>query len=86
MILAAGFGVGEILWSLFWFYLFLMWMMLVFFIFADIIRNDEMAGMTKALWAFAIIFLPYLGVFLYIIVNGRTMSRRQERYARSPFA
>lgn len=83
MIIAAEFGVGEVLWSLFWFYLFMMWVMLVFFIFADIIGNDEMDGMTKALWALAIIFLPYLGVLMYIVINGRSMGARQNRYARS---
>jgi hypothetical protein len=84
MILATGFGVGEILWSLFWLYLFMMWVVLVFFVFADIIQNDEMNGIAKATWTFAIIVMPYLGVFMYIIVNGRTMSRRQNRYTRLP--
>ncbi|MFW2382905.1 MAG: PLDc N-terminal domain-containing protein [Acidimicrobiales bacterium] len=83
MIIAAEFGVGQVLWSLFWFYLFMMWVMLVFFIFADIIGNDEMDGMTKALWALAIIFLPYLGVLMYIVVNGRSMGARQNRYSRT---
>jgi hypothetical protein len=85
MIVAAEFGVGQVLWSFFWFYIFLMWIMLVFFVFADIIRDHEMPGMAKALWAFAIIFLPYLGVFVYIIVNGESMSRRHNQAVRSRY-
>ncbi len=80
-----AFGVGQVLWSLFWFYLFAMWVMLLIFIFADIIRDHEASGLTKALWALAIIFLPYVGVFGYIIVNGESMSRRHNRYVRSPY-
>lgn len=84
--IVAAFGVGEVLWSLFWFYLFAMWIVLVLVVFSDIIANDEMDGMAKALWALAIIFVPYLGIFLYLVVNGREMGRRHNRYASSPFA
>ena len=32
---------------------------------------------SKALWTIGIIFLPYLGVFLYLIVHGSGMAQRQ---------
>ena len=78
MLLAAEFGVGQVLWSLFWFYLFAMWIMVVFFVFADIFRND-LPGSAKALWAVVIIFVPYLGVFGYIVAHGQSMGRRAQR-------
>ena len=80
-----AFGVGQVLWSLFWFYLFAMWVMLVLTIFSDIVMNHEMSGMTKALWAFTIIFLPYLGAFMYLIVNGQSMSHRHNKSFRSHY-
>ena len=77
MLLAAEFGTGQVLWSIFWFFLFFMWIWLVITIFADIIRNHEMGGWAKALWVVFVIFLPLLGVLVYLIVNGSKMTERQ---------
>ncbi|MFW2382911.1 MAG: SHOCT domain-containing protein [Acidimicrobiales bacterium] len=77
---AAEFGVGQVLWSIFWFFLFFIWIMLVFQVFGDIIRS-EMSGMSKALWAAFIIFVPYLGIFMYLIVNGSAMGERNVQRA-----
>ena len=61
-----------------------MWIMLVFFVFADIIRSDDLPGTAKALWAGVIIFLPYLGVFAYLVARGENMSRRHDPYRSYP--
>ncbi len=81
MLLAAEFGTGQVLWSIFWFFLFFMWIMLVFNIFGDIIRSDDLSGVSKAVWAAFIVFLPYLGIFVYLIVRGDKMASRQMRAA-----
>lgn len=80
MLLAAEFGTGQVLWSILWFFLFVMWFMLVFSIFGDLIRSD-MSGWSKALWTVAIVFLPFLGIFFYLIVNGSKMGERSARAA-----
>ena len=74
--LAAEWGVGQMLWSILWFFLFVMWIWLVISIFADIIRAQDLSGWAKALWSVLIIFLPFLGVFIYLIVNGDKMNER----------
>lgn len=79
MLVAAEFGTGQVLWSIFWLFLFVMWFSLVISIFGDIIRADDMSGLSKAMWSALIIFLPYLGVFLYLIVNGDMMGARSAR-------
>ena len=76
MVLAAEFGSGQVVWSIFWFTLFFVWIWLLISIFADIIRSGDLSGGAKALWAIGIIVLPYLGVFLYLIVRGGTMQDR----------
>ena len=75
----AEFQVGQVFWSLLWFFLFFMWIMLVFSIFGDIMRSDDMSGVAKAIWAIVIIFMPFLGVFIYLIARGDKMGARQER-------
>ncbi len=77
MLLAAEFGTGQVLWSLLWFFLFFVWIMLIFTIFADIIRSQDMGGWGKAIWAIFIIFLPFLGIFVYLIARGGGMAERQ---------
>lgn len=82
MLLAAEFGTGQVLWSIFWFFLFLMWIMLVISVFGDIIRSDDLSGVAKALWAALILFLPYLGVFLYLIARGGKMAQHADDASR----
>ncbi|MEZ5383337.1 MAG: SHOCT domain-containing protein [Microthrixaceae bacterium] len=76
MQLAAEFGTGDVFLSILWFFLFFIWIMLIFQIFGDILRSD-MSGGSKALWSVLIIFLPYVGVFAYLVVNGSNMAERQ---------
>lgn len=81
MLTATEFGTGQVLWSLVWFFLFFVWIMLIFSIFGDIIRSDDLSGVGKAVWAAFIIFLPFLGIFMYLIVRGNKMSSRQMTFA-----
>jgi len=76
MVIASEFGTGQVLWSFLWFFLFFMWFWLVISIFSDIIRSRDLSGWGKALWSIAIIFVPFLGVFMYLIVNGDKMNGR----------
>ena len=81
--LAAEFGTGQVFWSILWFFLFFVWIMLIFTIFGDIIRSDDMGGGAKALWSIFVIFLPFLGIFMYLIVRGGSMGERQLKAAKA---
>ena len=83
MQLAAEFGTGQVFWSILWFFLFFVWIMLIFQIFGDIIRSDDMGGAAKAIWSIFIIFLPFLGIFIYLIVRGKSMGERQIKAAQA---
>ena len=75
----AEFGTGQVLWSMLWFFLFLIWIWLLIVVFADIFRSSDLSGWGKALWTLFIIVLPYLGVFVYLIARGGTMQERPAR-------
>jgi hypothetical protein len=77
--LAADFGTGEVLWSFLWFFLFIIWIYLLIFIFSDIFRSEDLSGWGKALWTILIIFLPYIGIFAYLIARGGKMAERQAK-------
>jgi Short C-terminal domain/Phospholipase_D-nuclease N-terminal len=79
MVLAAT-GSGYPLLSLFWTMLilfgFVLWFWLLIVIFSDIFRRD-LSGWGKAAWSIFVIVLPYLGVFVYLISQGRGMAERR---------
>lgn len=72
----ATFAVGQVLWSMLWFFLFVMWIMLVFSVIGDLFRDHETSGVAKVLWVIVMFAIPYLGVFLYIIIRGKGMAER----------
>jgi hypothetical protein len=73
MLLAAEFGTGQVFWSMLWFFLFFIWIMILFQVFADIFRSDDLSGWGKALWSIFVIIVPFLGVFIYLIARGHKM-------------
>ena len=60
-------------WSTLIFFLWIMWFFLLFRILADIFRSHDLGGFAKTLWIIFVIFLPFLGVFVYLIARGNEM-------------
>jgi ABC-type multidrug transport system fused ATPase/permease subunit len=77
----AEFGTGQVFWSMLWFTLFFFWIWTVIMVFSDVFRSDDLSGWGKALWTIFIIFLPFLGVFVYLIARGNSMQERSMREA-----
>src|SRR3954464_5392012 len=80
--MVAAFGTGQVFWSMVYFFLFFIWIWLLITIFADIFRSDDLSGWGKALWTIFVIFLPYLGVFVYLIARGQKMGEHAVRDAK----
>ena len=79
--LLAEFGTGQVFWSMLWFFLWFIWIWMLIAVFGDIFRSPDLSGWGKALWSIFIIFLPYLGVFVYLIARGRKMSEHAAQAA-----
>lgn len=65
----------DLFWSMLWFFMFIIWLMLLFRVFGDIFRSD-MSGGGKALWVVFVIIVPFLGVLIYLIAHGGDMQQR----------
>src|SRR6478672_6310621 len=78
--LANEFGTGQVFWSMLWFFLFFIWIWLLIVVFSDIFRSHDMGGFAKFLW---VIFVPYLGVFVYLIARGHKMSEHAMEAAKA---
>src|SRR3954452_1175657 len=83
MLLAADYPFLDVFWTMVIFFAWVCWIMLLFRIFGDIFRRQDMGGGGKALWTIMVIILPFLGVLIYLIVNGRHMGERDLEHARA---
>lgn len=72
----------NVFWTMLWFFLWIMWLFLLFKVITDIFRDHELNGWAKAGWLIFCILLPYLGVLVYVIARGKSMSQRDIKQAR----
>ena len=73
----------DALWTIFVFFLWILWFFLLFKIIFDVFRRHDVGGGKKVLWLIFILFVPFIGVFAYIIANGDDM-RYAERVKHDP--
>ena len=74
--LAADYPFLDVLWTMFIFFLWIIWFWLLFTVFVDVFRRHDISGGKKALWLIFVIILPFLGVFVYIISQNDGMTQR----------
>jgi type VI protein secretion system component VasK len=75
-VLAASYPFLDVMWTMFVFFLWVLWFILLFRVFGDIFRRHDLSGGGKTLWIIFTIILPFLGVFIYIISQGDEMAKR----------
>ena len=68
---------GEVLLWSFWFFIWVAAFMIWFRCIFDMFGDRELSGWAKAGWALVLIFVPWLGALIYLIVRGRSMTERQ---------
>jgi ABC-type multidrug transport system fused ATPase/permease subunit len=75
----SGVGTGEfLLWMLEIFaFVLLFWMLFV--VLTDIFRRHDIHGGLKAFWIVFVIFLPLLGILVYVISQGHGMAQRAQQ-------
>ena len=76
MLLAADYPFLDVLWTLIVFFIWVAWFMLLFHIVGDVFRRRDIGGGTKTLWLLFILFVPFLGTFVYLIANNNEMAER----------
>ena len=65
-----------LVWS-FWIFIWIAAIMIWFRCVFDLFSDSTLSGWGKAGWAILLIFVPWLGALIYLIVRGRSMSERQ---------
>jgi hypothetical protein len=81
-VLAYTYPLLSIFWTMLEIFFFIIWIYLLFIVFVDIFRSNDIGGLAKALWVIFVIVLPYLGVFVYLIARGGKMHERAAAQAK----
>jgi hypothetical protein len=62
-------------------FVFILWFWLFISITSDLFRRHDISGWGKAIWIIILILIPYIGVFAYLISQGRGMAERNMQQA-----
>ena len=81
MVIAADYPFLDILWTMLVLFGFILWFSLLFKVFGDVFRRDDISGWGKFGWSLFVIVAPLLGVFIYLITQGRQMAQRDLEHA-----
>jgi ABC-type multidrug transport system fused ATPase/permease subunit len=71
----------NIFWSMFVFFLWIIWIWILITVFIDIFRSHDLSGGAKALWFLFVLFIPLIGVLVYLIARGGKMHEHAVRHA-----
>jgi Tfp pilus assembly protein PilO len=66
---------------MFIFFLWVIWIWTLITVFIDIFRSHDLSGWAKALWFLFVLFIPLIGVLVYLIARGDKMHERAAQQA-----
>lgn len=69
-------GNSSHFWTMLIIFAFVIWLLLLFVVLADIFRRHDTSGWVKVLWIIFVIVLPFLGVFVYLVAEHDGMTER----------
>ena len=68
-------------WTILEIFLWVLWIWVLIYVFIDIFRSHDLSGWSKALWFLFVLFIPLIGVLVYLIVRGGSMQERAQQQA-----
>ena len=81
MLFEGGYTYSNFLMNMIAIFAFVVWFWLLVIIYGDLFRRHDISGWGKALWVLALVLTPYLGIFAYLITQGRGMAERNAQQA-----
>ncbi len=76
-----SYPVLGVFWTILMIFLWVIWFWILITIIIDIFRSHDLSGWAKALWFLFILFLPLIGVLVYLIARGGKMHEHQVQQA-----
>jgi len=81
MLFEGGYTYSNFLANALAIFAFIVWFWLLVVIYGDLFRRHDISGWGKALWVLALVLTSYLGIFAYLITQGRGMAERNAQQA-----
>jgi hypothetical protein len=81
MLFEGGFTFSNYIADVFTMFMFILWFWLLIVVSGDLFRRHDVSGFAKVLWVIAFILFSYLGVFAYLLTQGRGMAERNKAQA-----
>ncbi|MEV6315726.1 SHOCT domain-containing protein [Streptomyces sp. NPDC051776] len=79
--LAYDYPVLGLFWTVLWFFLWVLWLVVLFRVITDIFRDRDMNGWAKTAWLLFVLVVPFLGALVYVIARGQEMGIREAQHA-----
>jgi predicted membrane channel-forming protein YqfA (hemolysin III family) len=77
-----GYTYSNFLANAFAIFIFVLWFWLFIIVATDLFRRHDVSGFGKVCWVILLIVLPYIGIFVYLLTQGRGMAQRQQEQAK----
>jgi hypothetical protein len=68
----------NVFFTMLFFFCWALWIFLVIWVLIDVFRNHKLSGWAKAGWVILVIFLPLIGVLIYLGVHGKDIRERTD--------
>jgi predicted membrane channel-forming protein YqfA (hemolysin III family) len=81
VLFAEGFSFRNFIVDTFTVFIFIVWLWLLISVLSDLFRRADVSGVAKAIWVVLLVVVPYIGVFVYLISQGRGMAERNAEQA-----
>jgi hypothetical protein len=82
MLFQGGFTFANFVADVFAVFIFVLWFWLFIVVVGDLFRRHDVSGLGKVGWVILLIILPYIGIFAYLLTQGRGMAERNEARAK----
>jgi hypothetical protein len=69
----------DLFWTTLVVFSWILWFWLLFRVYGDLFARQDIGGWAKTGWVVFTLVLPFLGVFVYLISQGRSMAERSAR-------
>ena len=84
--LAYDYPILGLFWTMLILFVWIAWFVIFFQVVIDIFRSHDIGGVAKTIWFVVVVFIPLLGVLIYVIARGdgmrdREMKRSQDQQA-----
>lgn len=79
MIAAADYPLLNVFWTIIIVFAWVAWFWVLIIVISDLFSRHDIGGWAKALWMLFVIVVPFLGVFIYVISQGKGMGERRDK-------